>query len=76
MQARPDQRMNTLSIEQIRNQRVARWLLTCCALVFAMVVLGGFTRLTESGLSMVDWRPATGWLPPLTDAAWDQEFAR
>ncbi|WP_082990314.1 COX15/CtaA family protein [Woeseia oceani] len=68
--------MNTLTIEQVRNQRVARWLLICCALVFAMVVLGGFTRLTESGLSMVDWRPATGWLPPLSDAAWDQEFSR
>ena len=38
------------------NRAVAAWLLICCALVFAMVVLGGVTRLTGSGLSMVDWR--------------------
>jgi cytochrome c oxidase assembly protein subunit 15 len=54
----------------------ALWLLTCCALVYAMVVLGGVTRLTGSGLSMVDWEPVSGVMPPLTDAAWDEEFAR
>jgi cytochrome c oxidase assembly protein subunit 15 len=54
--------------------RVARWLLLCCALVFAMVVLGGVTRLSGSGLSMVDWRPITGWLPPLGDEGWQQVF--
>jgi cytochrome c oxidase assembly protein subunit 15 len=60
---------------QRRNERiVAVWLLTCCALVFAMVVLGGVTRLTGSGLSMVDWRPVTGILPPLNDAQWEQTF--
>ena len=53
---------------------VAYWLLACCALVFTMVVLGGFTRLTGSGLSMVDWRPITGVLPPLDDAAWQRTF--
>lgn len=53
---------------------IAYWLLTICAMVFAMVVLGGFTRLTESGLSMTDWRPVTGWLPPLSDAAWMTHF--
>ena len=41
-----------------------------------MVVLGGFTRLTGSGLSMTDWRPVTGILPPLTEAGWAEEFAR
>lgn len=50
------------------------WLLTICVMVFAMVVLGGFTRLTESGLSMTDWRPVTGWLPPMNDAAWQLRF--
>jgi len=50
------------------------WLLIICAMVFAMVVLGGFTRLTESGLSMTDWRPITGWLPPLSEAAWQAQF--
>ena len=53
---------------------IGHWLLTICAMVFAMVVLGGFTRLTESGLSMTDWRPVTGWLPPMSDAAWQSQF--
>jgi cytochrome c oxidase assembly protein subunit 15 len=56
------------------NRKVAYWLLICCALVFIMVVLGGVTRLTGSGLSMVDWRPLMGWLPPLSDAEWQRVF--
>ncbi len=56
------------------NLKIARWLLICCALVFIMVVLGGVTRLTGSGLSMVDWRPVTGFLPPLNDEAWQKAF--
>jgi cytochrome c oxidase assembly protein subunit 15 len=56
------------------NKIVAYWLLALCALVFAMVVLGGVTRLTGSGLSMTDWRPATGILPPMSEQAWEQEF--
>ena len=59
---------------QLANRRVATWLLICCALVFAMVVLGGVTRLTGSGLSMADWRPVTGVLPPLNDADWQKTF--
>ena len=57
-----------------QNRVVATWLLALCGLVFAMVVLGGFTRLTGSGLSMVDWRPIMGILPPLTDADWQRVF--
>ena len=57
-----------------RNRTVASWLLLCCGLVFAMVVLGGFTRLTGSGLSMVDWRPLMGALPPLSEADWQRIF--
>jgi cytochrome c oxidase assembly protein subunit 15 len=53
---------------------VALWLLVICAMVFAMIILGGVTRLTQSGLSMVDWHPVTGWLPPLTEAAWQAAF--
>ena len=49
---------------------VAGWLFLCSALVFAMVLLGGATRLTESGLSMVTWKPLTGWLPPFGDRDW------
>ncbi len=56
------------------NRQVAIWLLICCALVFIMVVLGGVTRLTGSGLSMVDWRPIMGWLPPLGEAEWQRTF--
>lgn len=53
---------------------IERWLYACCALVFAMVLLGGITRLTESGLSIVHWKPITGWLPPLSDADWAALF--
>tara|TARA_B100000700_G_scaffold324299_1_gene430083 strand:+ start:222 stop:1226 length:1005 start_codon:yes stop_codon:yes gene_type:complete len=50
------------------------WLFVCCGFVFTMVLLGGITRLTESGLSMVYWRPVTGWLPPTSDSAWASIF--
>lgn len=50
------------------------WLLIVALLVFAMIVVGGITRLTESGLSMVDWRPVTGLLPPLSEQDWRQAF--
>ena len=53
---------------------VAVWLLTVCALVYTMVVVGGLTRLTGSGLSMVDWNPATGFIPPLNQADWQALF--
>jgi len=57
-------------------RRVALWLVLCAAMVFAMVVLGGATRLTESGLSITDWRPVTGVLPPLAEADWQATFDR
>jgi len=50
------------------------WLVLCCIMVAAMVVLGGATRLTESGLSIVDWRPVAGILPPFGDAEWQALF--
>lgn len=56
------------------NRKVALWLFILCGLIYAMVVLGGVTRLTGSGLSMVDWRPVTGILPPMTDDAWQAAF--
>ena len=58
------------------NHRVAAWLFVCCALVFAMVVVGGVTRLTHSGLSIVEWQPIVGTLPPLSDADWQETFAK
>jgi len=59
-----------------RTKRVAAWLFICCALVFAMVVVGGVTRLTHSGLSIVEWQPIVGTLPPLSDAQWQQTFEK
>jgi heme a synthase len=58
------------------NRHVAAWLLVCCALVFALVVVGGVTRLTHSGLSITEWQPIVGTLPPLSDADWDSAFAK
>ena len=66
--------MNESKQQLQQNRAVAIWLLICCGLVFAMVVLGGFTRLTGSGLSMADWRPLMGWLPPFSDAEWQRIF--
>ena len=57
------------------DRAIAWWLLSCCALVFMMVVLGGVTRLTGSGLSIVEWRPIMGALPPLDAAQWEEAFA-
>ena len=54
---------------------IANWLLFVAALVFAMVVVGGITRLTESGLSITRWDLIRGTLPPLSDAAWERAFA-
>lgn len=62
------------TVRQSQRRSVAIWLLVCCGLVFAMVVLGGFTRLTGSGLSMVDWRPLMGALPPLNEQQWQRIF--
>jgi heme a synthase len=60
-----------------RNARAIRiWLWAVAALVIALILVGGATRLTESGLSIVEWRPVTGVLPPLTDAAWQTEFQK
>ena len=55
---------------------IALWLFVCCALVWAMVVVGGVTRLTHSGLSIVEWQPLVGTLPPLTDTQWQDTFAK
>lgn len=55
---------------------VAYWLLFSSALVFAVIVVGGVTRLTESGLSITEWRPITGILPPLSASEWEMEFEK
>ncbi|MDB5424086.1 MAG: cytochrome c oxidase assembly protein [Phenylobacterium sp.] len=59
-----------------RSRAVAIWLFVVAALVLAMVVVGGATRLTDSGLSITQWKPVTGAIPPLGAADWQAEFAR
>ena len=60
---------------RLRPLALARWLLGVAALVVLIVAVGGITRLTESGLSITEWKPVTGAVPPLTDAQWQAEFA-
>jgi len=60
--------------EYSHNRQIGIWLLAVCLLIYAMVVLGGVTRLTGSGLSMVDWDPLMGWIPPLTQLEWERVF--
>ena len=57
-----------------QNKSVIIWLLSGCFLVFVMVVVGGITRLTNSGLSMTDWHLVTDTFPPLTEAKWQETF--
>ena len=61
---------------QNRLGAVAIWLFVCCALIFLMVVVGGITRLTLSGLSITEWKPVVGIVPPLSAADWAAEFAK
>jgi heme a synthase len=58
----------------LRPRLVANWLILTAALILMMAAIGAITRLTESGLSMTEWRPITGMVPPYTDAAWQGEF--
>jgi cytochrome c oxidase assembly protein subunit 15 len=58
-----------------RSRPVAIWLFAIALLVLAMVVVGGATRLTDSGLSITEWKPVTGAVPPLSDQHWAEEFA-
>jgi len=65
-----------IATDRARPRLVAAWLLMCCALVFAMIVVGGVTRLTHSGLSITEWQPIVGTLPPLSEAEWQSAFAK
>ena len=67
--------MRSLALSSETHRRTVRlWLLAVAALMFATVVVGGATRLTESGLSIVEWKPVTGVMPPLDAPAWQAEF--
>lgn len=61
---------------QTNHNRLANWLLGVAILVFCIVVVGGITRLTESGLSITEWKPLMGAIPPLSEAQWAAEFAK
>lgn len=63
-------------LEQKRAKVMAAWLLTVAGMVFFMIALGGLTRLTHSGLSMVEWKLFTGWIPPFNDNDWAALFAK
>ena len=56
------------------NRAVGIWLLSVASLIILMVLVGGLTRLTDSGLSITEWKPVTGALPPLSQADWMSEF--
>lgn len=69
--------MTQLNPTQATNDKlIARWLLTCAVVIFGMILLGGVTRLTDSGLSMVEWRPLMGIIPPLSQADWQDLFLK
>ncbi|MBM3477802.1 MAG: heme A synthase [Alphaproteobacteria bacterium] len=62
------------TMDDLRPVRI--WLWICAAMIFVMVVIGGVTRLTESGLSITEWRPVTGTIPPIGVEQWEAEFAK
>lgn len=61
-------------IERHHHRCIGIWLLICCFVLFALVMVGGATRLTGSGLSMVEWEPVTGVIPPTSEERWMREF--
>lgn len=65
-----------MALAMAARQRISSWLLMLAALVVLMIAVGGMTRLTDSGLSITEWRPITGVIPPLNDADWQSEFAK
>lgn len=68
--------MTTQNLQNRNNRQIAIWLIVIAALIFTMVVLGGVTRLTRSGLSMVEWQPIMGVIPPLNQTEWMETFEK
>ena len=67
---------NSGAVSKEAARHIAIWLFIMCGLVAAMVIVGGATRLTDSGLSITEWRPVTGAIPPLNEADWLDEFEK
>jgi cytochrome c oxidase assembly protein subunit 15 len=66
----------TVKASKTHLRAVRLWLLTAAAMIFLTLVVGGATRLTESGLSIVEWKPVTGVLPPFSESEWQAEFTK
>jgi cytochrome c oxidase assembly protein subunit 15 len=75
VQAIPDTTQTSMDLK-FRRRAIRLWLLAVAALVFLTLLVGGATRLTESGLSIVEWKPVTGTVPPLSESAWLGEFEK
>ena len=58
------------------DRQISNWLFFVCVAIFIMLVIGGATRLTHSGLSMVEWKPLIGWIPPLNEMQWAETFGK
>ncbi|HEU5017620.1 MAG TPA: COX15/CtaA family protein [Pseudolabrys sp.] len=65
-----------MDVSDTHARTIRLWLLTVAVMIFATLVVGGATRLTESGLSITQWKPITGVVPPLSQAAWEQDFKK
>ena len=62
--------------QDLNDKLIARWLFICALVIFGMILLGGVTRLTDSGLSMVEWNPLMGIIPPLSQYDWQELFLK
>lgn len=63
--------------KQPMNQNLQKiWLISCLIMIVLMIIVGGYTRLTDSGLSMTSWKPISGILPPMNEVAWQEEFTK
>ena len=77
VRARPAKKRSTMTATgEFHNRAIRLWLYAVAALVLAMVLVGGATRLTESGLSITEWKPVMGTLPPLGESGWQAEFEK
>jgi cytochrome c oxidase assembly protein subunit 15 len=72
----PDPETMTRPEQAVYDRQIAGWLMLCALVIFGMILLGGVTRLTNSGLSMVEWKPLMGVIPPLTEQAWLETFEK
>lgn len=72
--SQPRMVLTAASLPAARPAAIARWLWLIAAMVLTMVIVGGITRLTESGLSITQWQPITGTIPPLTEAEWQRAY--